>query len=121
MVYFPAGTIDQAKQLAIVLERHKGVEFAPLVYSEYTDVQVHWVPGRFPHHRILAAIEQFHGKVHETCMLRDRHGIADGRRLYRVKTEDLKAHPVAPTVPMDDMVFLVEYTGQPVQCFLCIG
>ena len=54
-------------------------------------------------------------------MLRDRHGVADGRRLYRVKTEDLKAHPIAPTVRMDDMVFLVEYSRQPVQCFLCKG
>jgi len=121
MVDFTCGTVDQAKHLAASLERHKGVEFARLVYSEYTDVKVHWVPGRFPNHRIVSAIEKFHGKVHESRMLRDRHGIADGRRLYRVKTEDLKAHPIAPTVRMEDMVFLVEYSGQPVQCFLCKG
>jgi len=121
MVDFTCGTVDQAKHLAASLERHKGVEFARLVYSEYTDVKVHWVPGRFPNHRIVSAIEKFHGKVHESRMLRDRHGVADGRRLYRVKTEDLKAHPIAPTVRMEDMFFLVEYSGQPVQCFLCKG
>jgi len=121
MVDFTCGTVDQAKHLAASLERHRGVEFARLVYSEYTDVKEHWVPGRFPNHRIVSAIEKFHGKVHESRMLRDRHGIADGRRLYRVKTEDLKAHPIAPTVRMEDMVFLIEYTGQSVQCSLCKG
>jgi len=80
---------------------------------------VHWIPGRLPNSRIIAAIERHHGKVHERKLLRDRQGIADGRRLYRLKTDDLKARPIAPTVRLDNMVFLVEYAGQPAQCFLC--
>ena len=119
MVDFTCGTIHQAKLLATALQRHKEVEFARLVNSEFTDVKLHWVPGRFPNQRIVQAIERFHGKVYDSRMLRDRHGVADGRRLYKVKSEDLKAHPIAPTVRLNDMLFLVGYSGQPVQCFLC--
>jgi len=57
MVDFTCGTVDQAKLLATALEKHKGVEFARLVHSEYTDVKLHWVPGRFPNNRIVAVIE----------------------------------------------------------------
>ena len=119
MVDFTCETIHQAKLLATALQRHKEVEFARLVNSEFTDVKLHWVPGRFPNQKIVDAIERFHGKVYDSRMLRDRHGVADGRRLYKVKSEDLKAHPIAPTVRLNDMLFLVEYSGQPVQCFLC--
>jgi len=121
MVDFTCGTIHQAKLLSAALKKHQEVEFARLVNSEYTDVKLHWIPGRFPNQRIVEAIERFHGKVYESRILRDRHGVADGRRLYRVKTEDLKAYPIAPIVRLNDMMFLVEYSGQPVQCFLCKG
>jgi len=89
------------------------------VLSEYTDIKVNWVLGRFPNERIISAIERHHSKVHETRILRDRYGFGDGRRTYRVKTNDLKDRTIAPTVRMKDMVFLVEYPGQPSQYFLC--
>jgi len=113
---FTCQTVSQAKQLAIALRGHLGVEFAQRVLTEFTDIKVHWIPGRFPNSRIIAAMERHHGKVHETKILRDRHGIANGSRLYRVKTDDLKARPIAPSVRVDNTVFLVEYVCQPSQC-----
>ena len=98
MVDFTCQTKNQAKQLAAALECHSDVEFARLVRSDYTDFKLHWIPGRFPHQKIVAAIERHHGKVYEHRILKDRYGIADGRRLYRLKTDDLKQHPIAPTV-----------------------
>ena len=118
---FTCQTKNQTKQLAAALECHSDVQFARLVRSDYTDVKIHWIPGRFPNQKIVAAIERHHGKVYEHRILKDRYGIADGRRLYRLKTDDLKQHPIAPTVRMDEMVFLVQYSGQPAQCFLCKG
>ena len=90
MVDFTCNTIGQAQHLAAALLSHKDVEFATTVLSEYTVIKVHWVPGRFPNERIISAIERHHGKVHETRILRDRYGFGDGRRTYRVKTDDLK-------------------------------
>jgi len=119
LVDFTCQTVSQVKQLAVALRGHQGVEFARLVLFEFTDIKVHWIPGRFPNSRIIAAIERHHGKVYETKLLRGRQGIADGRRLYRVKTDDLKARPIAHTVRLDNTVFLVEYVAQPAQCFLC--
>ena len=121
IVDFTCQTKNQAKQLAAALECHSDVQFARLVRSDYTYVKTHWIPGRFPNQKIVAAIERHHGKVYEHCILKDRYGIADGRRLYRLKTDDLKQHPIAPMVRLDEMVFLVEYSGQPAQCFLCKG
>jgi len=121
MVFFTCQTKNQAKQLSAALECHRDVECARLVLSDYTDVKIHWIPERFPNQKIVAAIERHHGKIYEHRIMKVRYGIADGRRLYRLKTDDLKQHPIAPMVRLDEMVFLVEYSGQPAQCFLCKG
>lgn len=62
LVDFTCSTVGEAQHLAAAMQRHKDVEFVRMVLSEFTDVKVHWVPGRFPNERIIAAIERHHGK-----------------------------------------------------------
>ena len=76
-----------------------------------------FILGRFPNQKIVATTERHHVKVCKHRMLKDRYGIADGRRLYRIKTDDLKQHPNAPTVRMVEMVSIVEYSGNPRSVF----
>jgi len=40
-------------------------------------------------------------------------------RIYSLKTEALKLKPIPATVRLSGRVFLVEYTSQPIQCFVC--
>jgi len=56
-------------------------------------------------------MERHHGYVYETRTARQERN-SRRRKLFRVTTEDLKARPIAPTVRMKDVVFLVTYSGQ---------
>jgi len=51
--------------------------------------------------------------------MKDRRGKADGSRIFSLKTEALKLNLIPATVRLSGRVFLVEYTSQPFQCFVC--
>jgi len=119
MVDFTCKTRQAAENLAEALSTRDEVAFARVRDPEYTDVKFHWVRSDFPEQKIKGVIFRMYGEIRYSRILKDRRGKADGRRIYNIKTEKLKLKPIPSTVKLSGTTFLVDYTSQPMQCFLC--
>jgi len=119
MVDFTCSCKEAAQLLVKLLSPLKEVGFVRLFDPEFTDIKVHWVPHRFPNSEMIKTIEERHGKVYFTKALQDKNGLYDGRRIYKLRTADLKAKPIPRYVRKEGLLMMVEYSGQPPQCFFC--
>ena len=119
MVEFTCRTRRSAENLAEALSTREEVTFARVRDPEYTDVKFHWVPSDFPDEKIQGVINTLCRDIRYSQIPKDRRGKANGRRIYNIKTERLKLKPIPSTVKLSGKTLLVEYTSQPIQCFLC--
>jgi len=119
MVDFRCSSRKSAVALAEALSTRHEVSFAKVWDPEYIDVKFNWVPADFPDGRIKDVLERLYGEIRHSRKMKDRRGKADGSRIYSLKTEALKLKPIPATVRLSGRVFLVEYTSQTIQFFVC--
>jgi len=119
MVDFTCSSRKSAVALAEALSTRHEVSFAKVRDPEYIEVKFNWVPADFPDNRIKGVLERLYGEIRYSRIMKDRRGKADGSRIYSLKTEALKLKLIPATVRLSGRVFLVEYTSQTIQCFVC--
>jgi len=110
---------DSAEHLQRLLEKHPNVREARLFESEFIDVKLIGVPHRLPDGKIIAFLSRRNGEVLKTKRLKDRRGYYDGRRIYTMRTDDLKERPIPQLLRICECSIKAEYYGQPIRCYLC--
>ncbi|CAK8686051.1 unnamed protein product [Clavelina lepadiformis] len=114
-------TIESKKnaiRFADIFRKLPEVKYATAHGEDRTDLTIRWVPIDYPQRHLDNILAEYEIKG-PAQLGKDKHGIRDGRRIYRVKKETMERHQLPSYLYLEKIRCAVSYNGQIETCSFC--